>query len=378
MLANANAAAVALIARTVVDAVHILRMIVFPFVAFACLPGGAALRGAVQALLHLRSPASGDNPGSGHFIREREDRIVDQLAEMRVFVRAIERGAFAAAAKDLGLTPSAVSKLITRLEARLGVRLVNRTTRRLSLTPEGEVYFSTGRRLIGAFDGLEADVSASADRPRGLIRVNTNFSFGVSQLAPALPDFSARHPEVQVDLAITDRVVDLNVEQVDVAIRTGAPHDSSLMARRIADTRRVICASPRYIERFGAPSTPAELASHMCIIFRGTQNSDRWPFKTTTGTVERVVVPWTVTTDSAACVLALALEGAGIVRIGELLIGDPIRRGVLVPIAVAGHDPEPWPVYAMFPPGTQKIPRVRAFLDFLIERFGGAPWRLSL
>jgi DNA-binding transcriptional LysR family regulator len=169
---------------------------------------------------------------------------MDQLAEMRVFVRAIERGSFASAANDLNLTPSAVSKLVSRLEARLGVRLVNRTTRKLSLTAEGETYFDSGRRLVEAVDSLEQEVAASAAQPRGLLRINTAVSFGVRHLVPALIEFRQRYPEVRVSMSLTDRAVDLHAEQIDVAMRVGPLTDSNLMSRKFSEIERIICASP--------------------------------------------------------------------------------------------------------------------------------------
>jgi DNA-binding transcriptional LysR family regulator len=186
-------------------------------------------------------------------VAELQNRSVDQLSEMRVFVRAIERGTFAGAADDLGLTPSAVSKLIARLEARLGVRLVNRTTRKLSLTAEGETYFQSGRQLVHALDGLEQEVAASASRPRGLLRVNTPVPLGVHHLAPALIEFHRRYPDVRVNLSLTDRFVDFYAEQIDVAVRMGPLSDSRLMSRKIAEIEAVLAASPRYIEEFGIP-----------------------------------------------------------------------------------------------------------------------------
>jgi DNA-binding transcriptional LysR family regulator len=158
---------------------------------------------------------------------------MDQLSEMRVFVRAIERGTFASAAGDLGLTPSAVSKLIARLEARLGVRLVNRTTRKLSLTAEGETYFHSGRRLIDAIDSLEHEVAASARHPRGLLRINTALSFGVQHLAPALIEFHQRYPDARVSVSLTDRPVDLYAQQIEVG---GPPFKSANYFRDLADS----------------------------------------------------------------------------------------------------------------------------------------------
>jgi DNA-binding transcriptional LysR family regulator len=277
--------------------------------------------------------------------------MMDQLTEMRVFVRAIERGTFAAAAGDQGLTPSAVSKLIRRLEARLGVRLINRTTRKLSLTSEGETYFHSGRRLIEAVDGLEDEVAASAGHPRGLLRINTEIWWGVQHLAPALIDFQQRYPDVRVSLSLTDRLVDLHAEQIDVAIRLGPLNDSNLMSRKLAEVDRVICASPQYVERFGVPKTRLN------------------------GNPGQVKVSGTFSSDSLECILQLALQGAGIARLADYMVAGPIRAGTLVRLLADQHHPERTPAFAVFPPGMQKVPKVRAFLDFLIERSFGVPGR---
>jgi DNA-binding transcriptional LysR family regulator len=301
---------------------------------------------------------------------------MDQLAEMRVFVRAIERGTFAGAAGDLGLTPSAVSKLIARLEARLGVRLVNRTTRKLSLTSEGETYFHSGQRLVEAMDGLEHEVAASAGRPRGLLRINTAVSFGVQHLAPALIEFQERYRDVRVSMSLTDRPVDMHAEQIDVAVRIGPLDDSSLMSRKITEIERVICASPRYVERFGAPQSREELARHRCIVFSASGRV-RWPFKTPDGGLEELQITGTFASDSLACMLQWALQGAGIARLPDFMVAAPIRSGMLVPLLADEHHPARTPAFAVFPPGTQKIPKVRAFLDFMVERFGREMSRLG-
>jgi DNA-binding transcriptional LysR family regulator len=307
---------------------------------------------------------------------ELQSRSVDQLSEMRAFVRAIERGTFAGAASDLGLTPSAVSKLIARLEARLGVRLVNRTTRKLSLTSEGESYFQSGRQLILALDGLEQEVAASASRPRGLLRVNTPVSLGVHHLAPALIDFHRRYPDVRVNLSLTDRFVDFYTEQIDVAVRMGPLSDSRLMSRKIAEIEAVLTASPRYIEEFGVPKRASDLAHHRCIVFTAP-GRDRWPFRTDDGGLHHVEVAASFTSDSLQCILQLALEGGGIARLADFLVADPIRAGKLVQLLVGQHVAESASVFAVFAPGTQRIPKVRVFLDFLVERFQHQPWRLS-
>src|SRR5687768_5243976 len=173
-------------------------------------------------------------------------QIIDDDAEqmnqndMAAFVRAVERGGFSSAARDLGLTPSAVSKLVTRLEDRLGVRLLNRTTRRLALTAEGETFFQRSQRILADIAEAEEEVGRSRVQPRGLLRVNVGTAFGMHQLAPALPDFFARHPEIQVELTITDRLVDLIEEGADMGLRLGLLADSSLIARRICEVERVV------------------------------------------------------------------------------------------------------------------------------------------
>jgi DNA-binding transcriptional LysR family regulator len=305
-----------------------------------------------------------------------QPRIADQLGEMRAFVRAIERGTFAGAASDLDLTPSAISKLIRRLEARLGVQLVNRSTRRLALTAEGETYFQSGRRLVQAVDALEQDVAASAGHPRGLLRINAPVSVGVRHLAPALVDFHRRYPDVRVNMSLTDRVVDIYAEQIDIAVRMGPLSDSRLMTRKIADIEPVIFASRQYIEQFGAPTRPADLARHRCIVFTAPGRG-RWSFKAADGGVEHIEVPATFASDSLECILQLALQGAGIARLADFLVAEWVRSGELVPVLAGQHYYESAPVLAVFAPGTQKIPKVRVFLDFLIERFQHPSWRLG-
>jgi DNA-binding transcriptional LysR family regulator len=313
---------------------------------------------------------------SRHFFGELQARTMDQLAEMRVFVRAIERGTFAGAASDLGLTPSAVSKLVGRLETRLGVRLVNRTTRKLALTSEGETYFHSGRRLMDAVDGLEQEVAASGGHPRGLLRINTALSFGVQHLAPALVEFHRRYPDVRVSISLTERPVDQHAEQIDVAVRVGPLTDPSLMSRKLGEVGRVICASPQYLEEFGVPKSRDDLAQHRCIAFTAPGRG-RWAFRTAGGGIEHVDVSGVFASDSQECILQLALQGAGIARLADFMVTRPIREGRLVALLEDQHDPERAPAYAAFRPGTQKVPKVGVLLDYLVERFGRDPVRVG-
>ena len=275
---------------------------------------------------------------------------MDQLAEMRVFVRAIERGTFAVAASDLGLTPSAVSKLVGRLEARLGVRLVNRTTRKLALTAEGETYFQSGRRLIEAVDGLEHEVAASAGRPRGVLRINTAVSFGVQHLAPALIEFHQRYPDVR-DQPVAHGPARRSACRADRRRRAHGPARG--LEPRVAQVRRGRAGhlrEPGLSRRVRRAREPGGPRAHRCIVFTAPGRG-RWPFRTADGGLEQAEVPPTFATDSLECILQLALQGAGIARLPDFMVARPIRAGTLVPLLATQHYPERTPALAVLPAG---------------------------
>ena len=299
---------------------------------------------------------------------------MDATSDLRVFVRVMDRGSFSAAAKDLGLTPSAVSKLVSRLEDRLGVRLLERSTRRLALTPEGEAFLARARRIVADIEEAEAEVAQARGAPRGKLRINSGTAFGLHQLAPALADFLSRYPEIDLELSITDRLVDLIEEQADIAVRSGHIPAGPFVQRKIADLQRVICAAPAYLKRRGTPKTAAELKEHDCIVVAGPGLS-RWPFKTRTG-IDVVDVHPRVSTDDAEAALRLAVAGAGIIRLSDVIVGGPLRAGELIALLTDVHHVEPFPLAAFYPAGRQRLPRVAVFIDFLVERFGAAPWRL--
>ena len=300
---------------------------------------------------------------------------MDATSDLRVFVRVLDRGSFSAAAKDLGITPSAVSKLVSRLEDRLGVRLLNRSTRRLALTPEGETFLSRARRIVADIDEAEAEVASARGAPRGRLRVNAGTAFGLHQLAPALAEFLGRYPEIDIDLSITDRLVDLIEEQADIAVRSGHVPEGPFIQRKIADLQRVICAAPAYLKRRGTPQLPSDLQQHDCIVVAGA-GLNRWPFKTRGGGIDVVEVRPRVSTDDAEAALRLAIEGAGIIRLSEVIVGDPLRDGELVALLTDSHHVEPFPLAVIYPAGRQRLPRVAVFIEFLLERFAHAPWRL--
>ena len=286
------------------------------------------------------------------------------LREMQAICRIAETGSFAQAADDLGLTASAMSKLIGRLEARLGVRLMTRTTRRLALTSEGATYVARARDILAAVEDAEHEVMASAAEPSGVLRVNTGTAFGRSILGPILPEFLARYPKIRIDLGIADRQVDLIGEQWDVAIRMGQLGDPALIARKIGESSRAICASPAYLERFGTPQTPADLAQHDCIVISGFPYLRRWPFASPEG-VNLLDVSGSLVTDSSDVIVDMMLAGVGIARLARFTVAQHIANGRLVEILKDVHRIDPFPVHAIMPPGGNRSPKVRVFLDFL-------------
>ncbi|MDP3415939.1 LysR family transcriptional regulator [Falsiroseomonas sp.] len=286
--------------------------------------------------------------------------------EAAIFVRVVERGGFAAAAEGTGLTPSGVSRSVTRLEDRLGVRLLQRTTRRLALTPEGETMLARGRAILAAIEAAEAEVTAARGRPRGLLRVNTGTAFARHRLVPRLAEFRVRYPEVTLELSVNDRRVDLMAEQIDIAIRTGRVDDSSLIARTLETDHRVICASPAYLARRGTPVTPEDLARHDCLVLHGFSRLAEWPFLQGGRVAQRSITP-AMTCDSVEVLRDMTLAGLGIVRLAGFLLRDALEEGRLVPLLAAHHVPEPVPITALMPPGRQHLPRVRALLDLLTE-----------
>jgi DNA-binding transcriptional LysR family regulator len=303
----------------------------------------------------------------------------DRAVEMATLVAAIEQGGFSAAARALGVTPSAVSKTISRLEARLGVRLLNRTTRRLTPTPEGEALFVRGRHILAELDDAEQEATRARGAPRGLLRINSLVAFGLHQLPPALPEFLRRYPDVQIELSIGDRMIDLVDEGTDLAIRSGRLADSSLVARKICDTERVICAAPAYLKRHGTPRRPEQLLAHNCIVISGYPQLRRWPFDDPASRdgVRAIEVGGNVAANNAENVLQLALLGVGIVRLGDLVIAEHIHAGRLVPLLAAVHHVEPLPLHAVYPQARLRSPKVGAMVDFLIEKFAHAPWRAA-
>ena len=296
--------------------------------------------------------------------------------DIRAFAQVVEKGNFSAAAADLDLTPSAISKLITRLENRLGVRLLNRTTRRISLTTEGETFYLRVNDILAAIKEAEAEISQAGQTPRGRLRINSMTGFAFHQLAPVLPKFSVRYPDVNVDLYVTDRVVDLLAENVDIAIRSGTISDTSLVARKIADIELGLYATPGYLQQRGIPSTPEDLKNHDCVVRMG-KPPYRWPFMIN-GRVTEVAINSRVVVDNAEAAFRIVMAGGGIIRAYDMLVGDALRSGQVVPILTDYHAPEKRTLSVVYPHGRHRLPKIRAFIDFLLEEFSHAPWRNDL
>lgn len=290
---------------------------------------------------------------------------INRSGEMEVFVRVVEQGGFTAAAKALGMTPSAVSKLVARLEARLGARLINRSTRKLQLTAEGQSFHERALRVLADLDEAERSVSASAV-PRGRLRVNSSVPFGVHHLLPLVPKFTALHPEVQLDVTITDQVIDLMDERAEVAIRIGPLRSSQLMARKLGRSRMVVVASPDYLARRGTPTHPGDLASHDLITFNFARHINAWPFEVEGAPVELPTQGRVMVGDGESAAI-LALAGQGLTRLSIFHIAHEIAAGRLVPVLEAFNPGDAEDVSAVYVGHAGPLPaRVRAFIDFLV------------
>jgi DNA-binding transcriptional LysR family regulator len=301
--------------------------------------------------------------------------MIDHASEMAAFVRVVDSNGFSAAAPALGLSPSAVSKLITRLEARLGVRLLQRTTRALHLTQEGEVFYAAAKRIVGEIETLENQIAGQSSTPSGVLRVTTSLAFSTHQLAPVLSEFLARYPLVQFELLPTDRVIDMVEEGIDIAIRIGRLADTSFMARKIGEDKRLICAAPSYLARHGRPQRPEDLRRHNCLVSRDRIQLNRWPFKVD-GQVVEIEVSGRVAVTEGETQMQLALQGVGIVRVTRLTLAHAIRDGSLVPLLGEFSAEETVGIHAVYPHRRHLAPKVPAFVNFLIEKFTPPPWEI--
>jgi DNA-binding transcriptional LysR family regulator len=292
---------------------------------------------------------------------------------MAIFARVVEAGSFSRAAETLGVSKSAVSKQVARLEDRLGARLLNRTTRRLSLTEAGTAFYEGCRHVVDEAEAAEAAVTHLAQAARGTLHVNAPMTFGQQHVAPAMPDFLRQYPDLAVDLQLNDRTVDLVDEGFDVAIRVGELSDSTLIARRLAPLQTVICAAPSYLAERGRPERPEDLKAHDCLIYSYLTSGRNWRFQGPEGPI-RVGVDGRLEANNGDALLSAARAGAGIAALPTFICGDDLRAGRLVALLSEWLDRSPGGVYAVYPANRNVSPKVRVFIDFLAARFGAAPY----
>ena len=286
-----------------------------------------------------------------------------------VFVAVVENGGFSAAARSLGVSKSAVSKRINQLEAHLGVRLLHRTTRKLSLTEAGERYFEHAAQALTAAGQAEDAVTELQGEPQGHLKISSPMSFGRLHVAPLIPKLLQRYPKLQIDLVMDDRKVDLVAGGFDVAIRAGNLPASTLIARKLAPVRQVLCASPDYIDRYDRPGTPAELSGHNCVLYSYSSDAGEWTLIGESGP-ETVTVSGSYQVNNSEALLEALREGVGIGRLPTFVAGPDLKTGRLVKLFESYRIPE-FTIYAVFPERQYLPAKVRAFLDFAIEYFGG-------
>ena len=296
--------------------------------------------------------------------------LMERSGEMEIFARVVQEGGFSAAGRSLDLTPSAVSKAIARLEERLGARLLLRTTRALSLTEEGEAYYQAALNILQAMS--DAEHAAAAGAVRGRLRVSASLPFGAMFVAPAVPGFLARHPDVIVDFSATDDIVDLLAQRTDVAIRVGDLTDSGLIARKLGQSRRVVCASAAYLEQHGAPKTPGDLQGHNCLRFNFRRSRTGWPFRQD-GRVLEQPVSGNLLVNNGETMRQMALAGVGVARLGLFHIAADIETGALTPLLEAYNPDDLETINAVYVGGGHVPYRVRAFIDHLVDTLASEP-----
>lgn len=295
---------------------------------------------------------------------------MDRLGAMAVFAQVVEAEGFSAAARQLGVAKSSVSKQVSRLEDELGVRLLNRTTRRLSLTEAGRTFFQGCQRVVAEASAAESAVTHLGAAPRGRLNVGAPMSFGLRHISPVLPLLLGRCPELTVDLALNDRFVDLVEEGFDVGVRIAHLKDSSLVARRLAPSRNVLCAAPEYLAAHGMPRTVEDLTAHECLLYSYQASGGKWRFVGPGGRRE-MRVRGRLRANSGESLLAAALAGYGIVRLPTFICGDALRDGRLIRLLPEWGDPQETAINAIYPASRNLSPKVRVFIDFLVEQFGG-------
>lgn len=304
---------------------------------------------------------------------------MDIASQMIMFAKVVENGGFSATARELGLTPSAVSRQIGQLEDRLAARLLNRSTRKISLTEVGHAFYARCTEIARGVDEAETMVMSLTDHPQGTLKVAATVAFAKAQLLPRLPAFLERNPDLKLSLIVTDRVVDLVEEQIDVAVRfTEQVDDSTVISRKLATNRRVYVASPAYVARRGRPETPADLAHHNCLRISTVEAWNNWTFGGSDGEGSDGKAPGPVAikgnfeANSADAIYHAALAGIGIARLSTYLVNDALAEGRLVRV-LEDHDDATSDILAIYSNRRNLSPGVRGFIDHFADAFGPVP-----
>ncbi|WP_109476304.1 LysR family transcriptional regulator [Paraburkholderia sp. C35] len=299
---------------------------------------------------------------------------MDRLRAFEVFVTVVSRGGFARAADALGTSPANVTRYVNELETHLGTRLLNRSSRMLSLTEGGETLYGRCKSILDDVAETEGLVSSASVEPRGRLRINAPVSFGVLHLAPLWPEFMRKYPGIELDVGLIDRVVDIVDEGYDLAIRISRAGSTSHAARKLATSQNILCASPDYLARFGVPMAPADLIGHQCIGYTYAATGDEWQLIDARGKLQPVKVDCHMHTNNGDTARAAALAGQGVIWQPTFLIGNDLREGRLVRVLPEYRLPD-IDILAMYPSRRHLSARVRVMIDFLVEAFGGvAPW----
>jgi len=292
---------------------------------------------------------------------------MNHLSDLAFFNILVKQGSLAAVARELGVTPPAVTKRLANLERRLGVRLLNRTTRTMSVTHEGEIYLAEGARILAEIEELEQTVSRSRAVPKGLLRINASFGFGRKHVGPAVAEFARRHPEVEVQLQLSERALNLADQAYDIGIRVGELPDARIIARKIASNRRVLCAAPAYLKTMAAPAVPRDLQKHKCIVLRENEAAyGAWHLHRGKRS-EGVKVRGPLSTNDGEIALAWALAGHGILMRSEWDVAPYLRSGRLQEVLADWSLPDS-DIYAVYPERLNLSAKVSAFVDFIAAR----------
>lgn len=292
---------------------------------------------------------------------------MDKLNSLIIFVRAAHNRSFSIAARQLGMSPSSVSKAVLRLEERLGTRLFNRTTRSITLTEDGAAFYERCRQIISDIEEAELELSKARTQPKGTLRIDLTMALGRMHIVPALPKFAAQYPDLKLDVSLNDRIVDIIEEGIDAVVRVGTGPDSRLIMHRVATARFIVCAAPSYLERYGEPEIPEDLKQHNCVnfIYPQTGRDYEWLFQRD-GIEFRLPVEGTIRIDHAEALLDAAIGGAGLVQVYNYIASAAIERGQLKPV-LESYAAKGSAIAVIYPQKRHLSAKVRAFVDFMSE-----------